>query len=147
MSTRSEELARILPTTMRSLVRLVAVEMERSGSVLSIPQFGVLDFLLSNSQAVQTDLAHHLLKDKSVVLRMLDDMETAGWVERQMDPHDRRRKNLVVTAAGKAAHGQAAKLRNQVFTLALETVSEAELATCVKVMNAMHDHATTGDPQ
>lgn len=71
---------------MRSLVRLVAVEMERSGSVLSIPQFGVLDFLLSNSQAVQTDLAHHLLKDKSVVLRMLDDMETAGWVERQMDP-------------------------------------------------------------
>jgi hypothetical protein len=52
-----------------------------------VPQFGMLDFLLTNSEAVQTDLANHLHKDKSVILRQLDQLEQSGWVERQMDPN------------------------------------------------------------
>ncbi|HEY0979058.1 MAG TPA: MarR family winged helix-turn-helix transcriptional regulator [Flavobacteriales bacterium] len=145
MSAHSEELARLLPMTMRSMIRLVAVELDKNDSGLRIPQFGVLDFLLTNSQAVQTDLANHFAKDKSVMLRQLDEMEQAGWIERQMDPNDRRRKNLVVTKAGQDVYRKASKIRAKVFTQVLEGIGEKELATCLKVINAMNESANSGD--
>ncbi len=104
MSTLTDDIAQLLPTTMRSVVRLMAVELDSHGSELRLPQFGVLDFLLTNSRAVQTDLANHFAKDKSVMLRQIDEMEQAGWIERQMDPDDRRRKILVVTRSGQEIH-------------------------------------------
>lgn len=145
MSAYSEELARLLPMTMRSVVRLVAVEMDQHETGLRVPQFGVLDFLLTNSQAVQTDLANHFAKDKSVMLRQLDDMEEAGWIERQMDANDRRRKNLVVTKAGMDVYKRAAKLRSKVFAEVLEGIREKDIAACLKVIHAMNENANSGD--
>lgn len=131
--------------TMRSLVRLVAVEMDKHETGLRVPQFGVLDFLLTNSQAVQTDLANHFAKDKSVMLRQLDEMEEAGWIERQMDANDRRRKNLVVTKSGMEIYKRASKHRSKVFAEVLEGISEKDIAACLKVINAMNDNANSGD--
>ena len=129
----------------RSMIRLVAVEMGKHGSELSIPQFGILDFLLTNTQAVQTDLANHFAKDKSVMLRQLDDMEKAGWIERQMDPNDRRRKNLVVTKAGMEVYRKVAKLRAKVFARVLDDVGKKELAAALNVVNIMNERANSGD--
>ena len=145
MDESSDELSRIFPITFRSVVRLMAVDLDKSDIGLRLPQFGVLDFLLTNSQAVQTDLANHFAKDKSMMLRQLDEMERSGWIERQMDPNDRRRKNLVVTKAGHDAYRKAARLRHKAFAQVLEGVSEKDLAACLKVMNAMNDNANSGD--
>ncbi|MBL7982029.1 MAG: MarR family transcriptional regulator [Flavobacteriales bacterium] len=147
MDNLSEELSRTLGTTMRSLARLVALELDRSELGIRLPQFGVLDFLLTNSRAVQTDLANHFAKDKSAMLRQLDEMEEAGWIERQMDPNDRRRKNLVVTRSGLDVHKKVAKLRSKVFAQVLEGVSEKEVAACLKVLNTMNENANSGDPK
>lgn len=145
MSASTDELARLLPMMLRSVVRLMAVELDRSDTDLRLPQFGVLDFLLTNSTAVQTDLANHFSKDKSAMLRQLDDMEKAGWIERQMDPHDRRRKNLVVTKAGLEAYRKAAKLRDKAFAQALRGVSEKDISAGLKLVHAMNDNANSGD--
>ena len=131
--------------TMRSIIRLVAVEMDRNDAGLRVPQFGVLDFLLTNSAAVQTDLANHFAKDKSVMLRQLDEMERAGWIERQMDPADRRRKNLVVTKAGMELYRKADRHRKRVFAQLLQGLSEKEVATCLRVIHTMNDNANSGD--
>lgn len=147
MSTSSDQLARLFPVTFRSVIRLLAVELDKQDQGVRLPVFGVLDFLLTNSQAVQTDLANHFAKDKSVTLRQLDEMEKAGLIERQMDPNDRRRKNLVVTKAGIAAHRKVDRIRAMVFSNALAGVSEKELATCLKVLNRMNDNANSGDVQ
>lgn len=145
MSASSDKLARLLPMTGRSVIRLLAVEMDQKDTGIRLPQFGVLDFLLTNSKAVQTDLANHFAKDKSVMLRQLDEMEHAGLVERQMDPNDRRRKNLVVTRKGLAAHQRVAKLRARVFAQVLEGVSDRDLSACIKVLGAMNETANSGD--
>lgn len=145
MSQLSDDIAGLLPIMFRSVVRLMAVEMDKNGTELRLPQFGVLDFLLTNSEAVQTDLANHFAKDKSVMLRQLDEMEQAGWIERQMDPNDRRRKNLVVTKAGLEVYKKAARLRAKVFAGVLEDVSERDVTACLKVLNAMNVRANAGD--
>lgn len=147
MSASSDELARTLPIMFRSVIRLVAVELDAMDTGLRLPQFGVLDFLLTNSEAVQTDLANHFAKDKSVMLRQLDEMEKAGWIERQMDPNDRRRKNLVVTKSGLELYKKVSKIQAKVFARVLEGVSEKDIATCVAVLHAVNDNANSVDAQ
>ncbi|MBK9289942.1 MAG: MarR family transcriptional regulator [Flavobacteriales bacterium] len=142
MSTLSEQLSSALPMSMRILARNVGKALDEAELELNLPQFGMLDFLLTNSEAVQTDLAQHLLKDKSVILRQLDQLEQNGWVERQMDPEDRRRKNLVVTKAGREIHRKAAKLRDKVFEQVLEGVAQKDLETMLKVLQRMVENAS-----
>lgn len=145
MSASTEELARLLPVMFRSIVRLIGVEMDKHATGIRLTQYGVLDFLLTNSEAVQTDLANQFAKDKSVMLRQLDEMEKTGWIERQMDPNDRRRKNLVVTKAGLEVHRKVSRLRARVFERVLEGVSEKDLAACLKVIATMNENANSGD--
>ena len=114
MSTQSEELAAAIPQSLRLLARSISVYLDKGNIPMTLSQFSMLDFLLTNSEAVQTDLANHLHKDKSVILRQLDQLEQQGWVERQQDPNDRRRKYLVVTKAGQEIHRKGAKIRDKV---------------------------------
>ena len=147
MDNLSEELSRTLGTTMRSLARLVALELDRSELGIRLPQFGVLDFLLTNSRAVQTDLANHFAKDKSAMLRQMDEMEEAGWIERQMDPEDRRRKHLMVTKSGMEVYRKASRIRAKVFAKALDGVSHRDLEVCLRVLVRMNELANAQDAQ
>lgn len=145
MSTYSDRLARTLPMSLRIVARNIGVSLDEAGLPLNLPQFGMLDFLLTNSEAVQTDLANHLQRDKSVILRHLDQLEQRGWVERQMDPHDRRRKNLVVSKAGQEIHRKASRVRDKVFAQALEGIAQKDVETMVKVLDRMAMNAALND--
>lgn len=137
MSIQSEELSIAIPHSMRLLARSIGVELYKASIPMTLAQFSMLDFLLTNSEAVQTDVANHLHKDKSVILRQLDQLEKSGWVERQLDPNDRRRKNLVVTKAGKEIHRKGAKIRSKVFAQALEGVAPAQVTNVLEVLESM----------
>jgi DNA-binding MarR family transcriptional regulator len=50
----------------------------------------------------QLALAHRLGVDRTVMTYLLDDLETAGLVERRPDPADRRARRVVLTEAGTA---------------------------------------------
>lgn len=141
MSTLSQQFTVLLPTMVRNTVRIIASGMEKGQLGITFPQAGILDFLLSHDEAVQTDLAQHFAKDKSVMLRTIDEMERAGWVERQMDPVDRRRKNLVVTKAGQALHKKVVQVRAKAFAEVLEGVFEEDMTTCLRVLASMNDNA------
>jgi DNA-binding MarR family transcriptional regulator len=137
MSIQSEELAVAIPHSLRLLARSIGMELDKAGIPMNLSQFSMLDFLLTNSEAVQTDVANHLHKDKSVILRQLDQLEQNGWVERAMDPTDRRRKNLVVTKAGREIHRKGARIRDKVFAQALEGIAPKQVATVLEVLENM----------
>jgi DNA-binding MarR family transcriptional regulator len=50
----------------------------------------------------QLALAQHLGVDRTVMTYLLDDLESAGLVERRPDPADRRARRVVLTDAGNA---------------------------------------------
>jgi DNA-binding MarR family transcriptional regulator len=50
----------------------------------------------------QLALAQRLGIDRTVMTYLLDDLTTAGLVERQQDPHDRRARRIVATLDGQA---------------------------------------------
>lgn len=49
----------------------------------------------------QSELAHRLGIDRTVMTYLLDDLVEAGLVERQADPSDRRSRRVVATASGR----------------------------------------------
>ncbi len=68
---------------------------------LSLDQYILLFQINLNDSVTQQELADHLQKDKSVVLRQINVLIERGFVVRSWDVHDKRKKNLVLTEVGK----------------------------------------------
>ncbi len=72
---------------------------------LSTPGFGALVALHRGQASRVSDLASVLQIDQSVASRQVAALQAAGFVERTVDPDDRRAHLLGVTDAGRAALG------------------------------------------
>lgn len=68
---------------------------------LSLDQYILLFQINLNESVTQQDLADHLQKDKSVVLRQINVLIERDFVVRSWDNLDKRKKNLVLTLTGK----------------------------------------------
>src|SRR4051794_26040382 len=62
--------------------------------------YQVLSMAFRGEQRSQLALAQHLGVDRTVMTYLLDDLESAGLVERRPDPADRRARRIVLTDAG-----------------------------------------------
>lgn len=72
-------------------------------------QFAILNALLDSPGIDQVSLAKRVAFDPATSGSVIGRLEAKAWVERKADPNDRRRKLLVVTAAGVQALGQVQK--------------------------------------
>ena len=68
-------------------------------------QFAILNALLGSPGIDQVSLAKRVAFDPATSGSVIGRLEAKGWVVRQADPNDRRRKLLVVTLAGVQALG------------------------------------------
>ncbi|BEL08822.1 hypothetical protein Q0Z83_070130 [Actinoplanes sichuanensis] len=64
------------------------------------PQHGAVLAHLDVEGSRATDLARHSGQHKQVVGKLIDELETLGYVERRPDPSDRRAKLIVPTVRG-----------------------------------------------
>lgn len=63
-------------------------------------QLHVLRYLDAAGALSQTELADGINVDAANLIETLDELEAAGLIRRQIDPHDRRRRRINLTAAG-----------------------------------------------
>jgi MarR family transcriptional regulator for hemolysin len=83
----------------------------------------------------QKDLAASLSLDNSSVVRLLDNLETAGLIRRQEEASDRRAKTIVLTARGRAVAGQVEAVAHRVREDALAGLSDADIETAFRVLD------------
>jgi MarR family transcriptional regulator, transcriptional regulator for hemolysin len=79
----------------RAFERAMNEELAPSG--ITYRQCQVLAWLAIAGNLSQTDLADRLRIEPPTLVGILDRMEREGWVRRESDPHDRRRKLVVPT--------------------------------------------------
>lgn len=124
----------------RAHQRSVAVFMdETAGFDVTPVQFAILHALLDEPGADQVTLAARVHFDAATSGSVIGRLEARGWVRREPDPHDRRRKLLWLTAEGEAlAHKmKAAATRAQSRMLA--PLTERESQTLLRLLARMVD--------
>lgn len=67
---------------------------------LNASQYRLLTLLDRDVRQRLTTLSERLLLSKSTVSRAVDQLESLGWVERTVDPADRRAQHVVLTPLG-----------------------------------------------
>jgi DNA-binding MarR family transcriptional regulator len=107
---------------MEHLVRRLRAESESE-----LERFGLrarhviaLTLLRDSGERPQAELAHLLQIDPTNVVGLLNELETAGLVERRRSPQDRRRHTVNVTAAG---HDRLAALEEVLMTVERRVLS------------------------
>ncbi|MFM7341377.1 MAG: MarR family winged helix-turn-helix transcriptional regulator [Betaproteobacteria bacterium] len=85
----------------------MALFMEESADADITPvQFAVLNALMDEPGQDQVSLSARVAFDAATSGSVIGRLEAKGWVRRQPDEHDRRRKRLWVTSAGCAVVAQ-----------------------------------------
>jgi MarR family transcriptional regulator for hemolysin len=108
--------------------RLMRRDFERRSrsSGLTRAQWAVLAYLARSEGTSQAALAETLDIEPITLVRLLDRLESAGWVERRPDPTDRRVRRLYLTETARPLMDQFQELASATREAALVGLSEAE---------------------
>lgn len=105
----------------------VAIFMEETGSYDVTPvQFAILSALSEDPGEDQVTLAGKVAFDAATFGSVIGRLESKGWVRRQPDPDDRRRKLLWITPAGTEAAGKMKRAVNKVQSRILARLNTGE---------------------
>ena len=97
-------------------------------------QAQVLGCLALEGQLSQTDLAERMRIEPPTLVGILDRMERDGWIRRDGDKTDRRRKFIQPTTAAKPVWSKIVAAAKRVRTRASRGLSAAQLAQLKKLL-------------
>ena len=88
-------------------------QIKSKGLNITIDQWLVLKSLKENPDLNQAELAEKVFKDNASITRIIDLLVKSGYVEREINPNDRRKFNLNITSIGN-------KILNETYALVLQ---------------------------
>jgi len=103
-------------------------------------QWEVLVWLSFAGESSQTELAQRMHIEAPTLVGVLDRMERDGWITRNMDERDRRRKVIRVSPQVEPVWARMVDCAKQVRAQAIEGVSEAQLQTVRDVLSRMRQN-------
>ncbi|MGH3223827.1 MAG: MarR family winged helix-turn-helix transcriptional regulator [Streptosporangiaceae bacterium] len=119
-----------------------AVSDEMNGCGLSLARTKVLRRLHERGPTRQNVLAAELGLAPHSITDIVDGLERAGMAERRADPTDRRAKLVAITDAGEAGLDVANATRERLLTEIFGALSEADLATFLRLLDSLDEAAT-----
>lgn len=134
----------LLHDVSRLLRRRFQLRLKTDG--LTRGQWSVLVHLARHEGINQTSLADILEIEPISLVRMLDRLEQAGWLERRPDPSDRRARLLYLRPEAGEALEPIWALGAEVRQAALSGVSAAEQDQLIEILLRMKENLSDQDP-
>jgi len=97
----------------------------------------------SDTEAIQQDIADIVKKDKSAVLRQIDNLEKKNLVQRIVAPNDRRRNIIHITDEGLNLINEVNNKLDEMLTLLSDGLEVSDLEIFYKVLNHIRTKAKT----
>ncbi|HTV45829.1 MAG TPA: MarR family transcriptional regulator [Stellaceae bacterium] len=114
-------------------------------------QCRVLGYLARHEGIHQAGLADLLEIKPMTLVRQIDRMEEDGWIERRLDPGDRRARRLFLTEKARPILTRILELSAEVRREAFASLSEDEGRLLVELLRRVHrslaETATPSEPQ
>jgi DNA-binding MarR family transcriptional regulator len=111
-------------------------------------QVYVLDVLAQYGPVGQRELGEMLDVDHSLLVTLLNPLETDGLIERRRSEQDRRRHHVLITPAGRRLLEQAMATTEQVqeeFLAPLDERSRGELQRMLELLRSTYSHGLGPD--
>jgi DNA-binding MarR family transcriptional regulator len=145
MATRAEnDLGWALGAVFRSYVRVANTAMDQ---LPGGPRgYLVLSAAAHDAPRSQLALAQHLGVDRTVMTYLIDDLVTAGLVERQPDPADRRARRIVATRAGRTELRRLERMLRRAEDVVLAPLDPADREVFRGLLCRVARHAHAQDP-
>jgi len=128
------------------VARLLRSNFDRRVQELNLtqPQWQALTYLARNEGAQQSALAEMLGKQPMSVARLIDRMESTGWVERRPDPSDRRAFNLHLTEKVDPVLEEIWKHAARTRSQALAGISDRDRKKLLQILSVMRRNLIDG---
>ena len=88
--------------------------------------FALLNFLGAREDAIQQEIGSAMGIDPSTMVALVDRLERAGLARRRPHPHDRRAREVLITARGRRVLERARQMAAQVEEEVLQGLSAGE---------------------
>ena len=111
-----------------------------AGHDLSFIQWLVLMKLREGTALTASSLCRQMRYDNGALTRLLDQLETRGFIERKRSEADRRVVNLELTAAGRRKVTELLPPIVDTLNTTLGDFSKAEFAELVRLLNKLMDN-------
>ena len=113
-----------------------------NGFRITIDQWLVIKAILENPDITQQELGEKVFKDNASVTRIIVLLVKSGYLERNLNPDDRRKTILSVTADGKQVIEQVQTLVMQNRQTALAGIAQDELEILNKALRIIITNCT-----
>jgi DNA-binding MarR family transcriptional regulator len=117
------------------IAALFAASLEPLG--LRPPHFGVMTLIDSHPGSTQQELVTGSLIDASSMVAMIDELESAGLVERRPHASDRRKHSVHLTKRGRSTLGRARKAAGATLEEVFEPLDAGERETLRKLLRKL----------
>lgn len=108
--------------------------LRENGFTITIDQWLVIKAIMENPDITQQDLAEKVFKDNASVTRIIALLVKSGYLERDLNPDDRRKTVLDVTREGRDVIAQVQTLVMQNRQVALNGIAQDELEILNKAL-------------
>jgi DNA-binding MarR family transcriptional regulator len=135
----------ILGLPLRVFLNQVAIEFRNREIELTFEQFIMLRMIDSNKELIQQDIANHLQKDKSLIVRQMNGLIEKKYVVRQTNREDKRKKNLILTPKGTEMMNQITELTFEVSNKLLAGVDENDNKAFRRVLNQIQENGGSSE--
>ncbi|MDQ6955082.1 MAG: MarR family transcriptional regulator, partial [Mariprofundaceae bacterium] len=107
------------------------------GYALSPQDFAILYHLLEKGSMTQVEIAVLMSRDKTTITRRMDALAKKSFVERNVDPHDRRCFRIAITAKGKQTMQEIIPLVRDFQQEVLSDIPDNEKEATIKTLKHM----------
>jgi MarR family transcriptional regulator, transcriptional regulator for hemolysin len=144
----SFELDRSFGFLVSDVARLFGRRFSHHGKRLGLTraQCRTLGYLARNEGINQAGLADVLEIRPMTLVRQVDRMEEAGWIERRADPSDRRARRLYLTDKARPILGRIWSVANDTRDEALARLSPSEADQLIDLLSRVHATLSEREP-
>ena len=116
---------------------------------ITITQSKIIFTLYLHSGLTQRELADKIGVESPTLVPIIDKMEEDGYVQRKLDPQDRRIKRVYTTSKTDLLWDSMMECATQLRKVSTKEVSEQEIKSALEVIKKITENLTTylGDPE
>lgn len=135
----------LLGLPFRVFINQVAAEFRNREIELTFEQFVMLRLIHEDESIIQQDIANRLQKDKSLIVRQMNDLFILNLVVSQTNRQDKRKKNLALTPEGIETMNRLSDLVLDVSNKLLTGVDENDYLAFRRVLNKIQENGSSAE--